>query len=226
MNTLPASNPPRLDARLAAAFDYVRPGHVAADIGCDHGKLSAALAASGRFPLVLACDLRPDPLEKARRACAPYGDAVQCRLGSGLSVLAPGEAEDIIIAGMGAETIIEILEAAPWVFDARYNLVLVPATKHSILRRWLARRGFALRRETLCHAAGRWYAVMNARYGAEPCEPDGLACLCGRLAGQPGFAAYCAQQNAKLKKYRRGLAPGPEAEAVDALIRRLDELSA
>ena len=45
--------------------------------------------------------------------------------------------EDIIIAGMGAETIIEILEAAPWVFDGRYNLVLVPATKHSILRRWL-----------------------------------------------------------------------------------------
>ena len=96
--------------------------------------------------------------------CAPFGDKVQCRLGSGLEVLAPGEADDIIIAGMGAETIIEILEAVPWVFDARYNLVLVPATKHSVLRRWLARRGFALAGETLCQAAGRWYAVMNARY--------------------------------------------------------------
>ena len=101
---------------------------MAADIGCDHGKLSAALAGSGRCPLVLACDLRPAPLEKARVTCAPYGDKVQCRLGSGLDVVAPGEADDIIIAGMGAETIIEILEAAPWVFDARYNLVLVPAT--------------------------------------------------------------------------------------------------
>ena len=223
MTTSPTSKPPRLDARLAAAFAYVRPGHVAADIGCDHGKLSAALAGSGRCPLVLACDLRPDPLEKARGRCAPYGDAVQFRLGSGLSVLAPGEAEDIVIAGMGAETIIQILEEAPWVFDRRYNLVLVPATKHSILRRWLARRGFALQGETLCQAAGRWYAVMNARYGAEPVEPDGLYCLCGRLAGQPGFGAYCAQQNAKLKKYRRGLPPGPEARAVDELIRQLDE---
>ena len=181
-------NVPRLDARLTAAFDFVRPGHTAADIGCDHGKLSAALAGSGRCPLVLACDLRPDPLQKARLACAPYGDAVQFRLGSGLSVLAPGEAEDIIIAGMGAETIIEILEAAPWVFDARYNLILVPATKHSILRRWLARRGFALRAETLCQAAGRWYAVMNARYTGEACEPDGLYCLTGLTAGQPGCA--------------------------------------
>ena len=114
-------NAPRLDARLAAAYDFVRPGHAAADIGCDHGKLSAALAGSGRCPLVLACDLRPGPLEKARVTCAPYGDKVQCRLGSGLSVLEPGEVDDIIIAGMGAETIIEILEAAPWVFDARYN---------------------------------------------------------------------------------------------------------
>ena len=143
---------PQLDARLAAAYAFVRAGRVAADIGCDHGKLSAALAGSGRS----------GPLEKARVTCAPYGDKVQFRLGSGLAVLAPGEAEDIIIAGMGAETIIEILGAAPWVFDARYNLVLVPATKHSILRRWLARRGFALRGETLCQAAGRWYAVMNA----------------------------------------------------------------
>ena len=213
---------PRLDDRLAAAFAYVRPGHAAADIGCDHGKLTAALAGSGRCPLVLACDLRPDPLEKARRLCAPYGEKVQCRLGNGLSVVAPGEVEDIIIAGMGAETIIEILEAAPWVRDTRYNLVLVPATKHSILRRWLARSGFALVGETLCQAAGRWYAVMNARFAGTGHEPDGLECLCGKTEGQPGFAAYCAQQNTKLKKYRLGLAPGPEAAAVDALIQELE----
>ncbi len=219
------SNQPRLDARLAAAFAYVRPGHAAADIGCDHGKLSAALAGSGRCPLVLACDLRPDPLEKARRRCAVYGDKVQCRLGSGLLVVAPGEVDDIIIAGMGAETITEILDAAPWVFDARYNLVLVPATKHSILRRWLARRGFDLVEETICQAAGRWYSVMNARYAAAQHEPDGLECLCGKAEGQPGFAAYCAQQNGKLKKYRRGLPPGAEADAVDALIQELEKRS-
>lgn len=210
---------------MAAAFAYVRPGHVAADIGCDHGKLSAALAGSGRCPLVLACDLRPGPLEKARVTCAPCGDKVQCRLGSGLEVLAPGEADDIIIAGMGAETIIEILEAAPWVFDARYNLVLVPATKHSVLRRWLARRGFALAGETLCQAAGRWYAVMNARYTDACREPDGLECLCGLTNGQPGCADYYAQQNAKLKKYRLGLPAGQEAEAVDVLIKQMEELS-
>lgn len=213
---------PQLDARLAAAAAFVRPGHTAADIGCDHGKLSAWLAGSGRCPRVLACDLRPGPLDKARANCAPWADRIEFRLGSGLSVLEPGEADEIVIAGMGAETILEILDAAPWVRSPACNLVLVPATKHSILRRGLARRGFALQGETLCSAAGRWYAVMNARYTGEAREPDGFFCLTGLTPGQPGFGAYCAQQAGKLAKYRRGLAPGPEADAVDALILQLE----
>lgn len=223
MNTLPSSKSvPHLDARLTAAAEFVRPGSIAADIGCDHGKLSAWLAGSGRCPLVFACDLRPDPLSKARRACAPYGDKVQFRLGSGLEVLRPGEVTDIVIAGMGAQTIMEILEAAPWVFDPAYNLVLVPATKHSLLRRWLAVKGFTLQGETLAHAAGRWYAVMNARYTGNPHTPTGLWCLCGLVQGQPGAEEYRAQQAGKLKKYRRGLPDGPEADGVDALIAEVE----
>ena len=218
MTTLPSSKVPHLDARLQAAADYVRPGSAAADIGCDHGKLSAWLAGSGRCPLVFACDLRPGPLQKARATCAPWADRVQFRLGPGLSVLQPGQAQDIVIAGMGAQTILEILDGAPWVRDPAYNFVFVPATKHSVLRQGLARRGFALAGETLCHAAGRWYAVMNARYTGDAIEPDGLFCLCGLIRGQPGAEVYRTQQMGKLRKYRRGLPDGPEAAGVDALL--------
>ena len=194
MTTLPSSNLPHLDARLQAAADFVRPGAAAADIGCDHGKLSAWLAGSGRCPLGFACDLREGP----------------------------GQVQDIVIAGMGAQTILEILDDAPWVRDPAYNLVLVPATKHSVLRRGLVRRGFVLQAERLCRAAGRWYAVMNARYAGTPAEPDGLFCLCGRVEGQPGADEYRAQQMGKLKKYRRGLPDGPEAAGVDALLKEME----
>ena len=34
---------PTLDARLTAAAQLVRPGQPVADIGCDHGKLTAVL---------------------------------------------------------------------------------------------------------------------------------------------------------------------------------------
>ncbi len=218
----PAERPPRLDARLAAAAAFVRAGHTAADIGCDHGKLSAYLAASGRCPRVLACELREGPLQKARRTCAPWAAKIEFRLGDGLAPLRPGEADDIIIAGMGAETIMQILAAAPWVFAENINLVLVPATKHSLLRRWLAQNGFALAGETLCTAAGRLYAVMDARYTGRAWQPDALWCVCGTLKGQPGAAQYRAGQLAKIQKYRRGLAGGPEADAVDRLIQELE----
>ena len=109
----------------------------------------------------------------------------------------------------------------PGCSDARYNLVLVPATKHSILRRWLACRGFALRAETLCQAAGRWYAVMNAQYTGAAREPDGLFCLTGLTNGQPGCSEYYAVQNEKLKKYRLGLPEGTERDAVGGAHRRI-----
>lgn len=224
MTTLHTCKPvPHLDARLAAAAAYVRPGHIAADIGCDHGKLSAWLAGSGCCPLVFACDLREGPLQKARMTCAPWADKIQFRLGSGLSVLQPGEATEIIIAGMGAETVLEILDAAPWVRNEQYNFVFVPATKHSVLRKGLAQRGFALKSETLCRAAGRLYTVINAQYTGRAAEPTGLACLCGKTQGQPEAQAYREQQMVKLKKYRLGLAPGPQADGVDALIQEMED---
>ena len=160
---------------------------------------------------------------KARMTCAPWADKIQFRLGSGLSVLQPGEATEIIIAGMGAETVLEILDAAPWVRNEQYNFVFVPATKHSVLRKGLAQRGFALKSETLCRAAGRLYTVINAQYTGRAAEPTGLSCLCGKTQGQPEAQAYREQQLVKLKKYRLGLAPGPQADGVDALIQEMED---
>ena len=80
--------PPVLDARLAAAAAYVRPGCVAADVGCDHGRLSVALAAQGKCRKIIASDIRPAPLATAQRLVTLHGceDVVECRLGAGLSV--------------------------------------------------------------------------------------------------------------------------------------------
>ena len=178
-------------ARLLAAASLVRMGRRAADIGCDHGKLAVHLVESGRCPYVVAADLRPGPLGRARALVAERGlaDRIDCRLGNGLSVLGPQEAEDLIIAGMGGETIAGILAAAAWVRSPQYNLVLLAASSQPELRRWLCENGFALRQEIPIAEAGHCYTAMQAVYTGRSFEPDPLFCLLGLLQGQRGPAA-------------------------------------
>ena len=160
---------PTLDARLTAAAELVLPGKPVADIGCDHGKLTAVLAASGKYPRVIGADLRPGPLAKAEQTLEHAGckDRVELRLGDGLSVLSAGEVGTIVLAGVSAQTTWEIIEQAPWVSQVGGpRLVMVPATRHSELRRWLWEHGFALAADRPVQAAGRWYAVVAAEYTA------------------------------------------------------------
>lgn len=217
---------PRLDGRLLAAARLVKPGLPAADVGCDHGKLAAWLACTGVCPRVIACDLRPGPLAAARATCERCGclERVELRLGSGLAVVRPGEVGTVVLAGISAQTIIEILEAAPWVRGAGVRLVCVPATKAPLLRQWLWRQGFCLRQESLARAAGRWYTALCAEYCGIPRQPGDLECLLGLTGGQPGAAEYRRQAAQKLQKYRRGLQGDPAAAArVDALLCALRE---
>ena len=199
--------PPVLDARLAAAAAYVRPGCVAADVGCDHGRLSVALAAQGKCRKIIASDIRPAPL------------------GAGLSVLRPGEADDIVIAGVSGVTVCGMLEQAPEAFYAAkpdMRFIFIPATKHPFLRRWLAQHGFTLLDETPVLAAGRYYTVMHAAYTGGTKTPDPLWCVVGRAGRGPHAAGYLAREAMLLKKEARGAAP-EESKRLLALAAAVEE---
>ena len=213
---------PTLDARLSAAAALVREGAAVADIGCDHGKLTAVLAASGKYPRVIGADLRPGPLAKAEQTLknAHCEDRAELRLGDGLSVLSPGEVGTIVLAGVSAQTTWEILEKASWVSRlGGPRIVMVPATRHSELRRWLWGHGFALVADRPVQAAGRWYAVMAAEYTGEEKQAGFAECLFGLTARWPEGAGYAAWQRAKLPRLRLGVPDGtPLAEEIDAVL--------
>ncbi len=222
---------PKLDERLSLAASFVKEGQAVADIGCDHGKLAVNLAASARFPKVIGADLREGPLAKAALTVQNAGceALVELRLGDGLSVLQEGEVGTVIIAGVSAQTTIDILTAAPWTWTVSSpRLVLVPATKHPVLRRWLAQQGFTLLRDCPVQAAGRWYTVICAEYTGEKIPPEQLTLaqtIYGKTAQEAHFEAYATLMLGKLKKERRSLSSDdPLAQEMDVLFAAAKEI--
>ena len=125
----------RLDDRLRCALDMLRGSAAVADIGSDHGKLTVALLEGG-CRRVIAGDISPDCLQKTSEIIARYGlqDQAETRLGSGLSILSPGECDAAAILGMGGELMVELLEDSKAVAEAMDKLVLQPMSGIEELR--------------------------------------------------------------------------------------------
>ena len=160
----------QLCPRLAAIAELVLPGRPFADIGTDHGRLPTALVLRGQVPRALACDRAARPLARARLTATRNGalDRVSLRLGEGLAPLEPGEVATVVIAGMGAETMIEILAADPGRTRGLARLVLQPNFGQEALRRWLAAHALALVDERLVLDRGRFYTILAAEPARGP----------------------------------------------------------
>ena len=156
---LPLSN------RLLACCDFVSPGDRVADIGCDHGYLGIYLLKNGIASNVIASDVNEKPLQSALHNAVKFGvkEHISFYLSNGVRSI-PREFDVLVCAGMGGDTMISILEAAPWLKDPKYRLILQCQSKRPELRRYLSRQGFAIRRETLAQDGKFLYPVMEVVY--------------------------------------------------------------
>ena len=161
---LPLSN------RLLACASFVRPGDRVADIGCDHGYLGLRLLQSGTAQSIIAADVNEGPLLSAIRNAEKFGLRGKMRfyLSDGFRNV-PRDFDCAVCAGMGADTMISILEAAPWLRSESYRLILQCQSKRPELRRYLSDHGFRICRETLARDGKFIYPVMEVTYG--PAEP-------------------------------------------------------
>lgn len=155
-----------LDSRLAACAELVRSGSHLADIGTDHAYLPVWLAKNGRISYAIAADINSQPLERGVENIKKYHaeDKVTARLSNGLESINPSEVDDIVIAGMGAELIIDILSKAPWIKHKEKRLILQPMTRAYLLRKYLYDSGFQIISEQACAHNGKIYSVMAAEF--------------------------------------------------------------
>ena len=163
-----------LTRRLRAAADLVRCGSVTADVGCDHGKLSAFLLDSGRAEFVYATDIRKQPLEKAAALLSQerYEGRYECVLTDGLNGLPADRITDVVIAGVGDDVTEKIIGDATWLKDKGKRLILVPASRHERVRQFLAENGFSVTDEQAVSERRHVYTVIAAEYTGDVRSPD------------------------------------------------------
>ena len=158
-----------LSPRLRAIARKVPQGAHLVDVGTDHGYLPVWLLLSGRIEKAIAADLRTGPLDRAKETAQRYEqyDRISFRSCDGLSGIRPEEVNTVVIAGMGGETIMSILAAAPWTHQDTL-LLLQPMTGMPQLRMWLQGNGYAILDERVVREGKKLYSIWTVRGGTMP----------------------------------------------------------
>ena len=165
-----------LSRRLQAVEQFVTEGNRLADIGTDHGYVPIDLLLKGRIPSAIAMDVNEGPLRQARAHVSFYQleDRIQLRLSDGLAALQKGEADTVLIAGMGGALTVRILEEGKHVLSEEEKdgtvssvpeLVLEPQSELKKVRRYLAENGWKITDENMVLEDGKFYPVLKAVRG-------------------------------------------------------------
>lgn len=196
----------QLQPRLQLLADMVPLGSRLADIGTDHGYLPVWLLQQGKISCAIASDIRPEPLAHARQSAQEYGTAgIDFRLCGGLEAICPEEVDTIVIAGMGGETILHILESALWTKSGRHTLLLQPMTKTELLRGWLADHGYRFVRERLVWDKEFLYPIMQVTAGKQA-KLTALQRIAGvALSDDPLYGEYLSQHITRLQRAIDGM---------------------
>lgn len=147
----------KLKERLSRVFSEVPEGSVVADIGADHGKLSASLIETKRATRVIAVDISADSLSKTEELSKKLGIEIDARVGDGLTAISKEDGVDVVvIAGMGGYEIMKILSSAKITFD-RY--ILLPHQNAKELRQFVKDK-FFIEKDYVVKENGKYYSLI------------------------------------------------------------------
>lgn len=201
-----------LSKRLSLAFGLLRGYGAVADIGCDHGKLSAALAKESGVYRVVAADISEPSLAKARLLAERLHleNKLVCRLGDGLSVLRSGECEAAAVLGLGGEAMVRMLETAAPTAEKLNCLVLQPTSGVEEIRAFLYENGWSVLTDMLTAENGRIFQLFSVRHTGlrdpwpeqfpEGCFTVGYRCFTDK---DPLLSVFCTGQiNIRMRKIK------------------------
>lgn len=165
-----------LSIRLEKIASLVEKCDVVADIGTDHGYIPIYLLKNKKCNKAIASDVNKGPVERAKlnMSMENLSDRVECRLGNGMKILKPNEAQGVIVAGMGGNLIRDIIEDSMDIFKKLNFAVLQPVQNPEVLRKYIFDKGFEILDEDLCYDENKFYEIMKVRYSEKPRKLDDI----------------------------------------------------
>ena len=153
-----------LSKRLNAVASLVKLGSSVADVGTDHGYIPVYLVKNNISPFAVAMDINEKPLASCKALVKEEGleGIIQTRLSNGLEKLNKGECDTVIIAGMGAELIVDILSNCDFVNEL--HLILQPMTHPELARKYLFDNGFEINNDFIVTDGKHSYSIFDANY--------------------------------------------------------------
>lgn len=211
-----------LDPRLSTIAEMLGTCTCCADIGSDHGRLGAFLLQNHRCERMCLTDISAPSLDKARKLIALLGleDRTSFYVGDGALALEE-KVDAAVIAGMGGETISEILENSDGRLEGA-RLILQPNVAAVQLRRCLNRLGWRIVNEALVRDGRRIYVIIEAKPGAQAL--DDVEYEVGPVLLQskpPELADYTAFRLRVARKALAGAQNGSDLQNVEALKREI-----
>ena len=163
----------QLSLRLQTIADMVTEGGVLADVGCDHGYLPVYLVLNKRITGAIAMDVGKGPLSRAKEHILAYGleQYIETRLSDGLTVLEPGEADTLVIAGMGGPLMEQILKKGSLVAKSFREMILQPQSDIGHFRHFIRTQGWEIIREEMVKEDGKFYPMMKVIPAGQTLEP-------------------------------------------------------
>ena len=151
----------RLSKRLKIIHDMV-PNSVVADIGSDHGKLMIALVQSGKIKKGFAVENKEGPFERLRSNLIRYhvNDMITPLFSDGIKDITR-DVSTIVIAGMGGQTIVNILKAHPEKLISVQTIIIDAHTAVPFARREICQMGFAIADEKIVKEDDIFYEVIK-----------------------------------------------------------------
>ena len=222
----------QISRRLQAVAALVTEHGTLADVGCDHGYIPIYLIQNQRIQAAIAMDVNPGPLERAKEHIFQFGlsDYISFRLSDGVQALKTGEADTVVIAGMGGGLVMKILEEGAEILASVKELILQPQSEIQRVREYLFTHDYQVVQEDMVEEDGKYYPMMRVVHGRKAMDRTYEEHLVQYRYGElllaqkhPVLLQFLQKEQKQYEMIRGRLQQQPSTETIQKRVEELEE---